>query len=197
MLNDLIFLWQSQWGGWVVPECSKNYSVCQTDLPESFCRILHLDKLTWISVALPNLPGLGKLWSACLSTSIGLIICNNVNQCRWLPSSEVSSHRSVLAGNFNQMQFCKRLFESISDPVFTQRWGVGVQKLFHILVVKHFFSYFERSTCIFQPFGLREHKASEFLWAPAGVVGAIHCNISVICVALIALLFHELQFPLK
>lgn len=135
----------------------------QTDLPEPFCRIVHFDKLTWISVALPNLTGVRKLWSTCLNKSTRTTICNNFNQCRCLHSSVICSHMLVIAVNFNQIQFCKRLFESNSNSVFTERWGVGIGKLFHILVLKHFFSYFERSMCIFPPFGLREHKASEFL----------------------------------
>ena len=91
------------------------------------------------------------------------IVSNNFNHCRCLHSSEVWTRTFVIAMNFNRMQCCKMLFESISNSVFTEQWGVYVWKLFHILVLKHFFSYFERSTCIFPPFGLREHKPSEFL----------------------------------
>lgn len=67
------------------------------------------------------------------------IVCNNFNHCRCLHSSEVWTRTFVIAINFNRMQCCKRLFESISNSVFTEQWGVYVWKLFHILVLKHFF----------------------------------------------------------
>ena len=103
------------------------------------------------------------------------------------------------AMNFNLIQFWNMLFKSISNSVLTDPWGVCVWKLIYILfVLKHFFfSLWKRSVCICPHFGLREHKPSGFLWAPDGVVGAVHCNISVICIALIALLFHEIQLPSK
>lgn len=75
-----------------------------------------------------------------------------------------SAHISLSTLNFNWIQFINRPFESISISFLTAWWGVCIRKLFYILfVLKHFFSsLWKRSTCIFPPFGLREHKASDF-----------------------------------
>lgn len=97
---------------------------------------------------------------------------------------------------FNQSWLCCGLFQSIrSDSVMECMHGRWFMPL---LLWKHFFpSLWKRLMCIFPLSGLMKAKTSGILWAPTEVVGAIPRNISVICVALIALLFHEPQFPSK
>lgn len=182
----------------MVPECFKNdSSVDPTNLSEPFYATVQFDNWPWFLWLWQT--GGRKSWSTCVNKYVSSNNLQKVQQHKCLCSLKVCSPVFVIAVNLNRIQFCNRLFQSISNVALPEWWGVCMWKLFYIFfVLKCFFSsLWKRSMCTCPPFGLREHKASRALWAPDGVVGAVHSNSSVICAVLIALLFHELQFPAK
>lgn len=114
--------------------------------------------------------------------------------------SRCTAGSSACPVHFNQSWLCCGLFQSILKSGLTLWWSVcmGAGWFMPLLLWKHFSpSLWKRLMCIFSLSGLMKAKTSGILGAPAEVVGAIPRNISVICVALIALLFHEPQFPSK
>lgn len=172
---------QTDWCTWILL-CDS--SVWQTG--PDFCGFA---KLNW-----------GKKVNLCHQTWIQMS-CKKFNQHKCLHSSEVCSHplswlwilieSNSAIGYLGQPQ----IQLSLNDGEYGTE-GVLYSFFFFFLSISS--PHFERGQCATSHLSVSGNTwLSGFLWAPDEFAGAVHCNISVICVALIALLFYELQFPSK